>query len=511
MLFNSIEFLFIFLPTALAGFQLLGRFIGGRQAIAWLTFLSFVFYGVWNLQLLSVVGLSIGLNYLFAWLIQRNGSNDRRQTLYLTAGLVSNVGLLFYYKYLPPLWSFLHERGIAGPGLEYVVLPLGISFFTFTQTGYLLDLRAGRAQLEPFISYCFFVTFFPHLIAGPILHHSEIMPALRERKKFTLSSRDLAAGLTLFSIGLAKKTLIADHFAIYVRSAFDNPSAAGLTGSWIAALSYTIQLYTDFSGYSDMAIGLAWMFSIRFPINFNSPYKSKSMIEFWQRWHITLTRYLTTYIYGPLAVWVTRKYAASGRRVTRKTAQSPAGFAGLIVFPTMTTMLISGIWHGAALHVIAFGILHGIYITVNQAWRIFGPRRRENPEGILASTLSVALVFVAVVVSFVFFRASSIPAALQLVSAMAGFHGLWNSAAHGLESGGARKLAEIALALIVVWAAPNSNQIMAESGLFLRETFVPPGLLAWRPNWGWALISWAVFFSGLLTIAQSSQFLYFQF
>jgi D-alanyl-lipoteichoic acid acyltransferase DltB (MBOAT superfamily) len=337
------------------------------------------------------------------------------------------------------------------------------------------------------------------------------MPALRERKKFTLSSRDLAAGLTLFSIGLAKKTFIADHFELYVRSAFDNPSAAGLTGSWIAALSYTIQLYFDFSGYSDMAIGLAWMFSIRFPINFNSPYKSKSIIEFWQRWHITLTRYLTAYIYSPLAVWVTRKYAARGRRVTRKTAHNPAGFAALILFPTMTTMLISGIWHGAALHVVAFGVLHGIYITVNQAWRVFGPGRRENGEGKLPSTLSVALVFIAVVVSFVFFRASSIPAALQLVSGMAGFHGVWNSAAHGLEPAGAKRLAEIALALIVVWAAPNSNQIMAESGLFLKEIFVPPGYLAWRPNLGWALISWAVFFTGLLTIAESSQFLYFQF
>jgi D-alanyl-lipoteichoic acid acyltransferase DltB (MBOAT superfamily) len=349
------------------------------------------------------------------------------------------------------------------------------------------------------------------------------MPALRERKKFTLSSRDLAAGLALFSIGLAKKTFIADHFAPYVSRAFDNPSAAGLTGSWIAALSYTIQLYFDFSGYSDMAIGLAWMFSIRFPINFNSPYKSKSIIEFWQRWHITLTRYLTTYIYGPLAVWVTRKYSARGRRVTRKTAQSPSGFAALILFPTMTTMLISGIWHGAALHVVAFGVLHGIYITVNQAWRIFGPGSRgagagsrgTGPErssaGIPAAIFSVALVFVAVVVSFVFFRASSIPAALQLIGAMAGFHGVWNSAAHGLEPGGVRKLVEIALALIVVWIMPNSNQIMAESGLFLKERFVPPGYLAWRPNLGWALISWAVFFTGLLTIAESSEFLYFQF
>jgi alginate O-acetyltransferase complex protein AlgI len=496
MLFNSVEFLFIFLPVALAGFHLLGRFVGGRQAIAWLTFLSFVFYGVWNPQLLSVVGLSIGLNYFFACLIQGNGDNERRQTLYLSAGLLSNVGLLFYYKYLPPLWSFLHQHGVAGPGLEDVVLPLGISFFTFTQTGYLLDLKAGRAKLEPFLSYCFFVTFFPHLIAGPILHHSEIMPALRERKKFTLSSRDLAAGLTLFSIGLAKKTFIADHFAPYVRSAFDNPSAAGLAGSWIAALSYTIQLYFDFSGYSDMAIGLAWMFSIRFPINFNSPYKSRSIIEFWQRWHMTLTRYLTGYIYNPLAVWVTRRYAARGLRVSRKTAHSPAGFTALILFPTMTTMLISGIWHGAALHVIAFGVLHGIYITINQAWRIFGPGSGgSGPEirgagsGYGGSFLSVALVFVAVVVSFVFFRAMSIPAALQLLGGMAGFHGVWNSAAHGLEPGGVRRLLEIALALIVVWLMPNSNQIMAESGLFLKETFAPPGYLAWRPNLSWALIS----------------------
>jgi alginate O-acetyltransferase complex protein AlgI len=504
LLFNSIEFLFFFLPAALAGFQILGMFAGGRSAVAWLTFLSFVFYGVWKPQLLIVIAASIAFNYCAAVLIHRNAGNLGRQRLILGVGMAGDIGLLFCYKYLPPVVSFLHEHSLVAADWGEVILPLGISFFTFTQIGYLLDLQEGQAELEPFLYYCFFVTFFPHLIAGPIIHHSEIMPALRERKNFTLSSRDMAAGLTLFSIGLAKKTFIADRFSPYVRTAFDHPGSAGFASAWIAALSYTIQLYFDFSGYSDMAIGLAWMFSIRFPLNFNSPYKSRSIIEFWSRWHITLTRYLTMYIYGPMAMWATRKCPADQSRF--------AYFTRVIAFPTMTTMLLSGMWHGASLHVIAFGVLHGIYLTINQAWRIFRPKRRGARSGLAGSTLSVAITFMAVVISFAFFRAASIPAAIHLLAGMAGLHGVWNAGSVGLESGGLRKLAEIVLALVVVWAAPNSNQILAKSGLFLKKEAPPPGgQLTWRPSLEWALIAWVLFFTGLLTIAQSSEFLYFQF
>ncbi|HEX5328002.1 MAG TPA: MBOAT family O-acyltransferase, partial [Acetobacteraceae bacterium] len=285
MLFNSYVFVLAFLPVALGGFFLTAR--AGRTAGAlWLIGASLVFYGWWKPAFLPLLVLSITLNFAAARAI---GAADRRRRLQgalLAAAIAANLSTLFYFKYLA--WVL----GACGITIAAPTLPLGISFFTFTQIGFLIDCRLGLARDRSILSYALFVTFFPHLIAGPILHNREIMPQFTAAATFRASAENIAAGLAIFLIGLLKKCLLADPLAAIVAAGFGDPGALALAGAWQAALSYSLQLYFDFSGYSDMAIGLARMFNLRFPANFNSPYKAQSVIDYWQRWHMTLTRYL---------------------------------------------------------------------------------------------------------------------------------------------------------------------------------------------------------------------------
>jgi len=310
-----------------------------------------------------------------------------------------------------------------------IVLPLGISFFTVTQLGYRIDCKQGVAKDRGFLNCLVFVTFFSHLIAGPILHNGEMMPQFTAPATYRFSADNFSVGLGIFIIGLLKKCLLADPIGSIVPAGYEHPGALTLFAAWHVALSYSLQLYFDFSGYSDMAIGLARMFNLRFPLNFNSPYKAASVIEYWQRWHMTLTRYLMGYLYNPIALSIARWRLAHGLRMSRAVYATPGGFASLVLAPVLApifvTMTIAGIWHGAGAQFLVFGLLHAIYLSVNHAWRILGPKRAHGvAPGFAAHLGSVLLSYLCVLVGSVFFRAPSVQGALRMLAGMVGLHGI---------------------------------------------------------------------------------------
>jgi len=523
----------------MVGFHVLGRY-GRRPVIAWLAGMSVVFYAAWNkVYVLFLIG-SILVNYLVAYAIgdSREGSQRRRNLL--TLGVALNLFALFYFKYFFKLLVTIKVLHLATVNPHPVLLPLGISFFTFTQISYLVDLAQGQAERQDFLSYLLFVTFFPHLIAGPILHHKEMMPQfgrIRPEEKartldevlspvpparrFALKPEDVSLGVTWFLMGLAKKVLIADKLAPTADIAFRNAGSLSAANAWTGLIVYSMQLYFDFSGYSDMALGLARIFSIRFPLNFDSPYKATSVTEYWQRWHMTLTRYITLYLYNPILLSVQRHRLAGGKRTSRKALATFGGFASMVAYPTMVTMLLTGIWHGAGLQFIVFGLIHGVYLTANQAWRHFRQRSHNappppKPAGFIRLAL-MAGVYLQVTFALIFFRSDSMGSALALVRDMFGHSGF----GHIDEP----LIAFLALALFpVVWFLPNTQQILGQEigpdgiAAFPGTSNVSPIpastrflWLRWRPNVGWAVMMAVLFFAVLANLDSTTSFLYFQF
>ena len=413
MLFNSYPFLFVFLPVALLGYQVAGHF-HRRAVVAWLGFVSLAFYAYWRPAFVLLLLASIAINYTAASLISGRIANSIETRLLLLGAIASNLALLGYFKYLFPFLNFASAFSGSTRHWSDVVLPLGISFFTFTQIAYLVDLQQGSATQQDLSSYVLFVTFFPHLIAGPILHHKEMMPQFQQDRQYRLSMSDLSVGFSWFVMGLGKKVLFADTFATTANLVFAAPGPLSAGWAWRGVLNYALQLYFDFSGYSDMALGLARMFSIDFPLNFSSPYKATNIIDFWQRWHITLTQYITTYVYSPVQFWISARRQAAGKKVSRKAQSTPEGFASMIAFPMLFTMFIAGLWHGAGFQYIMYGILHGSYLTVNHGWRLFRHKKvgqsgaAEPVQGKAARLLGVAgsvlLTFACVLVGQIFFR-----------------------------------------------------------------------------------------------------------
>jgi alginate O-acetyltransferase complex protein AlgI len=349
---------------------------------------------------------------------------------------------------------------------------------------------------------------------------------------------DMAIGATWFIMGLFKKVAIADVLATTADAAFAHPGGLTLFAAWQGILCYAVQIYFDFSGYSDMAIGLARMFSINFPFNFDSPYKSRNITDYWQRWHMTLTRYLNLYLYNPIALSVSRRRVASGKKVSRKAAATLEGFASMIAFPTMTTMILAGIWHGAGFQFLILGLLHGTYLTIHQAWLTI--RRKHVPAGAtghtaapLAVLASVLLTFLCVLIGQVFFRAANVHDGLLLLNSMAGAHGISLSprilhllgplGARGLRNGflsvatlsrsDLRTILELTAALIVIWAFPNTQQIL---GRYARRDLTPAAgsekaRWNWQPSMLWAASFAVILFICMLMMQNPSRFLYFQF
>ena len=449
MLFTTAAFAFVFLPIALAGFFALGR-ISHRAASFWLLAASVFFYGYWMPKFTVLLLGSIAVNYLVG---RQIGACDRfdaaprqRARRWLVAGLIFNLGLLGYFKYM----NFFVDSVQAALGVDLhiarILLPIGISFFTFTQIAFLADAYQKGVREYQFGHYGLFVTYFPHLIAGPVLHHAQMMPQFEHSSTYRPSLSNLSAGFAIFGLGLLKKVVIADGVSGYADAVFSTASAGHVPtfmAAWLGALAYTFQLYFDFSGYSDMAVGLSWMFNVRLPFNFDSPYKAGNIIDFWRRWHMTLSAFLRDYLYIPLG----------GNR------HGPVRrYVNLAI-----TMLLGGLWHGASWTFVFWGGLHGAYLGANHAFRALAQRLGHAVQASVAyRTVCWLCTFLAVVVAWVFFRAPTFGAAGRMLRGMAHAHGpappfgidssLWNA---GLEPhvGFAICLALAALAL----AAPNSN------------------------------------------------------
>jgi len=423
MLFSSNVFLFLFLPVALLGFHLLSR-LGRVPIFSWLAFVSLVFYGYWNPPFVLLLLGSILFNFAISIAIEK--SSEAAKSRILIAAIALNLALLVWFKYLFPILEFfassLHAHGWTAHHFSGVILPLGISFFTFTQIAYLIDLRQEVTPRQDLLSYLLFVTFFPHLIAGPIIHHSEMMPQFNANRRTGLRADDLSVGITWFLMGLGKKVLLADRLGPFADALYAHPHGFGLAGTWVGLLCYAFQLYFDFSGYSDMALGLARMFSIAFPVNFNSPYKATNIIDFWQRWHMTLSRYLGAYLYNPIALNMTRRRKRAGKSANKRAVRTAEGFAQMVAFPLLATMFLAGIWHGAGLQFVCFGLLHGIYLVINHGFRTFVPEDSPWHRRFPAS-LGIALTFSAVLVGQIFFRANSVSDALHVLATLLGLHG----------------------------------------------------------------------------------------
>jgi D-alanyl-lipoteichoic acid acyltransferase DltB (MBOAT superfamily) len=491
MLFNSYVFVLVFLPVAMLGFFAASR-LGRRAAGCWLICASLFFYGWWSVSFVPLLVGSIIGNYAAALLLHRLAPWPHRQTAVLVAAIAANLGALVYYKYLGTIFGVLHID-FANP-----MLPLGISFFTFTQIGYLLDCRNGLTRDRSPLNYALFVTFFPHLIAGPIVHNREIMPQFAEPATYRLSAENFTVGSSIFLLGLLKKCLLADPTSAVVGPGFAHPEALTLFPAWHVALSYSLQLYFDFSGYSDMAIGLARMFNVRFPLNFNSPYKAQSVIEYWQRWHMTLTRYLNLCLYDPIALAIRRRHRA------HNFAATPRGFAELVLFPTFVTMALAGIWHGSGLTFLIFGLLHAVYISINHAWRTLHPHEVNHTWSHVVGR--VLLTYLCVLVGAIMFRAPSVSAAVELLGGMLGLHGA-SLALPDVRV--ARDIAWLMMLYVIVWEAPNTQQIMCEYAPALGR--IHAGSLRWHPTARWAVTFGCAATLGLLSIGGTGEFLYFQF
>ncbi|MFH0071065.1 MBOAT family O-acyltransferase, partial [Peribacillus sp. NPDC056705] len=402
MLFNSYPFIFVFLPITIIVYFALNKFRYGLAAKCWLALSSLFFYSWWNISYLPLLLGSIAFNYSIGRLLQarRNppgqeaNQGRRGAKSILMLGISGNVLLLIYYKYADFFLVNIGEAVGFEVTLLNLVLPLGISFFTFTQIAYLVDAYKGKAREYNIVNYVLFVTFYPHLIAGPILHHGEMMPQFDRVRSKLWDWGNAASGVFIFCIGLFKKVVIADSVAIYANAGFD--TASGFVDSWIAALSYTFQLYFDFSGYTDMAIGAALLFNIRLPQNFNSPYKALNIQDFWRRWHMTLSRFLRDYIYIPLG----------GNRRGEV----------IMLRNLMLTFLIGGLWHGAGWTFLFWGLLHGAGQVIHRLWGRLGVR--------MPRALAWFITFVFITVTWVFFRAENWAQAMRLLKGMAGMSGL---------------------------------------------------------------------------------------
>ncbi len=474
MLFASLTFLIGFLPVALAGAMLSARFFGTRGAVGFLSAASFVFYGWYYPPYVVLLAGAIGVNYLLARRIHRRKSKGMA-----TIAVAVNLGLLGWFKYAGFMAEMVTAISGANVGLPAIVLPLGISFFTFQQIAYLVDIYQGKARPGALMNYVFLISFFPQLIAGPIVHHREVIPQLSQDRLARLHAEDVAAGLLLFCIGLAKKVLLADSLAQGADGLFAAQAlGVGISAleSWLGMICYTFQIYFDFSGYSDMALGLGLIFGLKLPENFRSPYKSLNIIDFWRRWNITLSTFLRDYLYLPLG--------GNQKGPVRR-------YVNLWI-----VMLLGGLWHGAGLQFVVWGALHGFYLTVNHIW--------VRHSGVaLPRAAGLGLTFVCVVVAWVFFRAGDFAQAFAILRAMTG-----GSAPplFALEIFAAADLliAIVLLSSLIVWFAPNSYDLVDR---FNRGALPPSRATALVQTAG--VLAAAAMFK--LYASGSYAFIYFQF
>jgi len=497
LLFNSYAFIFAFLPLTLLGFFYLGGRVNHRVAIAWLVGMSLFFYGWWNPAYLGLILFSMLFNYSMGTFLCRKHTNK----LQLSFGIVVNIALLAYYKYANFFVDNFNSVTGYSYNLEQIILPLAISFFTFQQIAYLVDAYRKETKEYNFLHYCLFVTFFPQLLAGPIVHHREMMSQFAKESNFHFKPKAMEVGLTMFALGLFKKVIIADGIALYATPVFDaaaNGTVLTFMDAWIGTLAYTFQLYFDFSAYSDMAVGVALMFGIRLPVNFNSPYKATNIIAFWRRWHITLSTFLRDYLYFPLG----GNRRGGGRR-----------YANLMI-----TMVLGGLWHGAGWTFVIWGALHGFYLVINHCWhflhRMLGGDIQKST--LLGRVLSRALTFLAVAVAWVFFRADDFGTATSILNSMFITQHDSLSVTHLFHGDDMTIILVWFLALpLIVWFLPNLQEWTRFRADTQKQTTAPLQYLMdkieFQPTRLWAMFTAAVAVVAILGLTRVSEFLYFQF
>jgi alginate O-acetyltransferase complex protein AlgI len=545
MLFNSSEFLFVFLPAALSGFYLLGT-ISRASAIRWLILVSLVFYAWWRPVNVLIIAPSIVLNFALARILLRLNAGDgsrRASRAVLLLGIAFNVVFLGVFKYTDFISSTINDVFGANLVLRHIILPLGISFITFQKIAFLIDVQARRVRSFTFQDYCTFVLFFPQLIAGPIVHYREMMPQFHAAS-CRFDKENFAIGLTLLVFGLFKKVVFADQIALLVTPVYNNAAAGDKTSfvlAWMAAIGFTLQIYFDFSGYTDMALGLARFFGIRLPPNFNSPLRASNIIDYWLRWNMTLTRFLTGYLYNPLVLWLTRRRLAKGKPGFGGRNQTVGAFVSLLMVPTLVTMFISGLWHGAGYGFIVWGLLHGCYLTINHGWRVVAARLwpgRPSYDRVMKPA-GLVLTFVSVTTAMVFFRAPTMTSAIDLVKGIIGLNGIalpqalfdhlgpLTSALHGIGVIAAESLSSqdfvktaiwICFLMFVALACPNTLQILARYepalGVKPQPTKLAIGrikIVEWGPSLPWAIAVSAIAGIAIVSIGGPSEFLYWQF
>ena len=396
MLFNSYEFIFLFLPITLIIYFTLNRYGKNNIAKGWLVVASLYFYSYFHLSYLYLILSSIIVNYFIGNKLNHKSLTGKERKIWMIIGVAFNLGLLGYFKYYDFFVENINIVLKTNFTLLHILLPLGISFFTFQQLSFIIDSYNEESMKYDFFSYCLFVTFFPQLIAGPIVLPNEMLPQFEDKRNKLINYENMNRGLYMFSIGLAKKVIIADTIANFANAGFDQMETLNIIEAWMTSISYTLQLYFDFSGYCDMAMGIALMFNIVLPLNFNSPYKSTNIQEFWKRWHMTLGRFMTNYLYIPLG----------GNRVgERKTLRNL-----FIVF------MASGIWHGAGWNFVIWGCLHGICILIHRVWKNSG--RKMNKLLGWFITINLVNIF------WVFFRAETLNGALKVLKGMFNYKSL---------------------------------------------------------------------------------------
>ena len=525
MLFNSYIFLFGFLPISLLATYLLGRWRQRAAKIA-LTVLSLGFYAWWRPIHLPLLLFSIVFNFFVGGAIQdaRAAGRARAVKAWLIGGILVDVGMLGWFKYA----FFVSENLRWATGLDLhvarVALPLAISFFTFQKIAYLIDSARGDATRIGFLDFSLFAAFYPQLIAGPIVHYQEIVPQIRSRLFARRFSRNFLVGLVIFAIGLFKKTVIADTLSSYADPLYAGAAAGqefNIVGGWLAAITYTAQLYFDFSGYSDMAIGLGRMLGVKLPLNFHSPLRARSVVEYWRRWHMTLQRFIVAYIFQPLSLPLNRLAAQRGLKGW------PA-FAVASGIPTFVTFVAVGIWHGAGWTFVTFGVMHAIYVSVNEAWRERTRQRRRKLKragqvyrepGPLAIAGFHALTLAAVIYANVMFRAADVGDGVRLWQGMSGF----GAAGLGPQALALPALATwglgltIAISVALIFFAPNTQQIMRryDPAYNAREwvgVAEAPLRWTWRADVKGLVFAGVVLFFGIVFIERGQAvFLYFNF
>lgn len=497
MLFNSYTFIFVFLPAVFAVHAFLRRFPERRWMIGWLVLASLVYYGWWRLDFVLLLVASVLVNFGFGKLLLGGRLSHAGAKAALAAGITLNLAVLAYFKYAIFFTKNANYWFDAGFAVPDIILPIGISFITFQKIAFLVDAYRGQVRNFTFLNFALFVTFFPQLIAGPIVHHSEVMPQFATAMQRDRAA-DFAVGLSIFCVGLFKKVVVADTCAVYADAGYAALKAGSLDvgSAWIAVLAFSFQLYYDFSGYSDMAVGLARMFGVRFPANFHSPYKATGIVDFWRRWHITLSRFLREYLYIPLG----------GNR------KGPARrYLNLAI-----VMLLGGLWHGANWTFVIWGGVHGALLALNHAWGQLRIARLPVLNGKIATAAAIGLTFLVVTLAWVPFRADSLSEAGRMMTML---FPLGPDAVSGWESASkfwrSQRYAVLTLAAVAAgtFALPNTNQIFARfepvinlSAADIRHRFSLAVL-----DWKAAAVFSAALVLSILHLTKLSPFLYYQF